>query len=238
MNHFPRIPSTEADRTATATMGRQRFVERRSGHGRPLRRLLRPCVLWLDWLLRRYHGVHEFPSKGDNLLRISVRVAEQPMSFDDGTAIAPGESVIDLHLWNERMPALGSFCTGLGWGSRVKRRFESSLAELAAYLEVDPLLQQCKAIRADAVFLAGRQAATAARIAERLGFSAMPAQAANSGRAALAFALACACHPSHPMPRRLRANHYVFWMSCRTLQARHCRARPRNHPPPVSANSG
>ena len=187
--------------------------------------LWRACVFSIDRLPRRYYGVHEFSLVGDNLLRISVSIAEQRITFGDGTEILPGDVIIDLHLWNERIPALGSFRCGLGWGSRAKQRIEHSLAVLAAHVEADPSLAQCKAFRAEAVFLTGRQAETLSRIAGRLGFGARIApRPADPGHTMLAFALAWACQPSAPMPRRLRASRYTCWMSRRTLHDRHLSA--------------
>ena len=189
------------------------------------RNLLRVCILSVDRLLRRYYGVHEFSPAEDNLLRISASIAEQRITLGDGTEILPGDVVIDLHLWNERIPALGSFRSGLGWGSRVKRRIERSLVSLAAHVETNPSLAQCKAFRAEAVFLVGRRAETLSRIAERVGFGTPTApQPADPGHTMLAFALAWACHSGDPVLRWMRATRYVFWMSRSTLRDRYLRA--------------
>jgi len=145
------------------------------------RNLRRACVFFIDRLLRRYYGVHEFSPVGDNVLRISVSIAEQ--------------------------------------------RIEHSLAVLATHVETNPSLAQCKAFRAEAVFLTGRQAKTLSRIAGRLGFGARIApRPADPGHTMLAFALAWACQPSATMPRRLRASRNTFWMSRRTLRDRHLSA--------------
>ncbi len=186
------------------------------------RSLPRACILAIDRLLRRYYGVHEFSAIEENLLRMSLSSAKQRITLRDGTEIAVGDVVIDVHLWNERIPALGSFRSGLGWGSRAARRIERSLALLAAHVEADPSLAQCKALRVDAVFLPGRRAATLPRIAERLGLGAPVAvRPADAGHTLLALALGFACHPGNPTSRRWRAARYTFWVSRQALCARY-----------------
>jgi hypothetical protein len=189
------------------------------------RNLLRVCILSIDRLLRRYYSVHEFSHTEGNLLRISASIVEQRVTLGDGTEILPGNAVIDLHLWNERIPALGPFRSGLGWGSRVKQRIEHSLAVLAAYVEATPSLVQCNAVRAEAVFLTGRRAETFPRIAGRLGFDGpVTLRPADPGHTLLAVALGWACHPGSPPLRRLRAVRYTLWMSRRTLRDRYLSA--------------
>lgn len=190
------------------------------------RSLLRTCILSIDRLLRWRYGVHEFADTDDNLLRISVSIAAQRIDLADGTEILPGDCIIDLHLWNERIPALGPLrSSGLGWGSRARRRMERSLTTLAAHVEANQPLQQCKAFRAEAVFLTGRRIQTLARIAERLGLGPpIELQQADLGHTMLALALAWACHPGRAMTRRLTATRYTFWMSRRTLRDRYFQA--------------
>jgi hypothetical protein len=184
--------------------------------------LLRAGILFVDRLLRRHYGIREFSHTPLDLLRISIGRAEERLTLPDGTEILPGDCVIDLHLWNERILALGSFRPGLGWASRVKRRIEHSLAMLAVHVEADPSLGQCKALRADAVLLARRRRQTLTRIAQRLGLGApLCVQPADPGHTMLSFALAWAWHPASALNRPLRATRYVFWISRGALYERY-----------------
>jgi hypothetical protein len=186
---------------------------------------LRVCILSLDRRLRRHHGVREFCPVEGNLLRISTGIAGQHIAFADGTKLCPDDAVIDLHLWNERIPTLGSLRPGFAWASRAKRRIEYSLAMLAAHVEANPSLTACTAIRAEAVFLTGRRAGTLSRIARRLGFEVPTGpRPADPGHTLLAFALAFACHPGDPIWRPPRAARHILWMSRRTLRARYLSA--------------
>jgi hypothetical protein len=180
--------------------------------------LFRNGVFLIDRLLRRYYGIHEFSRTPDDLLRIAVGIAHESISLPDGTEIAPGDPVIDLHLWNERFLALGSCRVGLGWGCRVRRRVMRSLAALAAHVAADPSLAGCKALRADAAFVSRRKSHTLSRIARRLGFT-QPTrlQPADPGHTMLALALAWAFGPASARLRPRRAMRCTFWMSRRAL---------------------
>lgn len=186
------------------------------------RNWLRLCILSLDRRLRRHHGVRAFSPVEGNLLRISTGIAGQHIAFADGTKLCPDDAVIDLHLWNERIPTLGPLRPGLAWASRAKRRIEHSLAVLAAHVETTPSLTACTAIRGEAVFLTGRRAGTLSRIARRLGFEVPTGpRPADPGHTLLAFALTFACHPGDPIWRPPRAARHILWMSRRTLRARY-----------------
>ena len=197
----------------------------RTPHTHDDRSLPRRCILPIDRLLRWRYVVHEFSHTDDDLLRIPVSSAAQRIALADGTEILPGNLVIHLHLWNERISARTSFRSGLGWGSRARRRIERSLVSLAAHVEANPSLAQCSVFRAEAVFLIGRRAGTLSRIAERLGFGTpIVPRPADPGHTMLAFALAWACHPGNPMNRPMRATRYSFWMSRSTLRDRYLHA--------------
>ena len=215
-------PSTCCARTRSAAQA----LRAPPGSADDDRNLLRVFILAVDRLLRRYYGIREFSDTEDNLLRISTSIAEQRVILGDGTEILPGDAVIDLHLWNERIPGLGPFRSGLGWGSRVKQRIERSLAVLAAYVEATPSLMPCRAIRADAVFPTRRRSETLLRIAARLGFDGPGTlRPADPGHTLLAIALGWVCHPGSPLLRqRLRAARYSLWMSRRALRERYLSA--------------
>jgi hypothetical protein len=185
--------------------------------------LLRAGILWVDRVLRRYYGVHEFSQREDDLLRIAITVAQHHVVLADGTVVQPGDVVVDLHLWNERVHALGGGrALGLGWGCRAKRRIERSLAALAAHVEVTQGLAHCKAFRAEAVFIRGRRVRTLLRIAERLGFgAAVDPERADVGHTLLAFALTWAFHPGDRAYRGVWGTRYTLWMSRRVLRDRY-----------------
>lgn len=195
----------------------------RPARSRRLRSLLgrtgRAGIYGIDWLLRRWYGVYEFSRTQDDLLRISVRVAKASLTLSDGTKVVPGDPIIDLHIWNERVPTLGAVGPSLVWASRVNRRIERSLIALARHLDHRDDLERCVALRAVAIFVSGRAAGKATRIAARYGL--MPpleARRADLGHGLLAFGLTWACNPASLVGQRLKPMRYEFWMSSQALR--------------------
>jgi hypothetical protein len=58
-------------------------------------------------MLRRGYGVHEFSVDEGDLLRLAVRQAEHDLILPDARRIAAGDTIVDLHIWNERVLRLG-----------------------------------------------------------------------------------------------------------------------------------
>jgi hypothetical protein len=55
-----------------------------------------------------------------------------------GARLRPGERIIILHFWNERIPAVPANGPTLGWARHIYCRFETSLQELARHLAMRP----------------------------------------------------------------------------------------------------
>jgi len=190
---------------------------------RKLRSLLgktgRAGIYGVDWLLRRWYGVYEFSRTDENLLRISVRVAKMSLTLSDGVKVTPGDPIIDLHIWNERIPTLGALGPSLVWASRVNRRIQRSLIALASHLDQCDDLDRCVALRAVAIFISSRAADKATRIAARYGLTPpLEARRADLGDGLLAFGLTWACNPASLVGKRLAPTRYEFWMSSRALR--------------------
>ena len=215
----------------------------RPGGRRRLRSLLgktgRAGIYGIDWLLRRWYGVYEFSRTDDNLLRIAVRVANASLTLSDGTKVTPGDPIIDLHIWNERVPSLGALGPSLVWASRVNRRIERSLSALAGHLDQRDDLDGCVALRAVAIFLSSRAARKATRIAARYGLTPpLEARRADLGHGLLAFGLTWACNPASLVGKRLTPTRYEFWMSSPALRQTYlgCKGlhgRERSRRPPL-----
>src|SRR6185437_7027005 len=98
---------------------------------------MRACVRWLDRALRQYLGVIEFCDQPPCVLRVSPARAGLALTLPDGTRISPGDSLLELHLWNERLPRADTMCT-LGRGGSLRTRLDWSLDALARYLAQEP----------------------------------------------------------------------------------------------------
>lgn len=200
-------PTQRLPKRSARRRGRKRHLSRR------FKSIPRDAIFCIDWVLRRWYGVHEFSFGRDDLLRAAVRHVKHDLVLPDGTRIAAGDAIADLHIWNERVLGLGPSGSDLGWASRVRRRIDCSLTNLAICMEADPSLQSCKALRADTVFTAGHEATTALRIAGRLGLSLRKGGTASLGESLVGFALVWACNPHSLSGKPFRRMRNELWIS-------------------------
>ena len=92
---------------------------------------LRRSIFGLDAYLRRQHGIIEFTNKSDCILRVAPAIAPQALTLSDGTSIRPGDPLLDLHLWNEHVPAIPPGGVTLRWATAAARCARNSLRALA-----------------------------------------------------------------------------------------------------------
>jgi len=136
-------------------------------------RLSRPglvtrLILRLDDKLKRDRGVTEFAGYARSILCVAVVPAEAAVRLSDGTVVAVGEPLIEIHFAHQRMPqARGG--AGIGWGARFGRLLTISFRELAAAVNVDPHLRDAKALRARLAFASERNRGDARRFGARFG---------------------------------------------------------------------
>lgn len=124
----------------------------------------------LDTALRRFHGVREFSERPDCLLRIAIGCAAADARLADGSDVARGAQVLDLHLWNEHLADLPPLSIGLGRASALRRQFGASFCELAGYIESEPSLGRVAALRARTALVPRARIPKLLRIARAYGF--------------------------------------------------------------------
>ncbi len=129
----------------------------------------RSLVRALDALLRRCLHVRSFTDDALCILRVSCGRARQAIILQDGTQIRPGDPVIDIHFWNERIPAMPEGGPDLRWAREMHRRFVASLRLLAQYLAESPSLNDVRAIRGEFGFLSGEALGAQSDLFRRLG---------------------------------------------------------------------
>src|SRR6516165_7766565 len=96
---------------------------------------LEAMVAALDDRLRLRHGVIEYTHSSDCLFRIQFVASSENYVLSDGTCIRPGDRVAHLHVWNEQFPCFAGKGPTLAWARRVNQAFESSLRQLADFLD-------------------------------------------------------------------------------------------------------
>src|SRR2546422_1039316 len=106
-------------------------------------------IFVLDRWLQRWQGVFEYTHKPNCIFRVALGKLNSQIVLSDGTLGFPGDRVIDLHFWNEHIPATPIQGHSLGWGRRFNRNLTESLHELAGFLMNEPELRDINIIRAN-----------------------------------------------------------------------------------------
>jgi hypothetical protein len=178
-------------------------IPRQTLQGIPSRNKLKRCcgsmirggIKALDWVLRRWYGIYVYSETRDDLLRAAIRTIDVPIILPDGTRVRRGDLVVDLHIWNERVPTLGPLGPSLARASRLRYRIEHSLTALAHHLELRGCLDHCAAVHAEVAVVSGHGARKLARTAERYGLTLSVSRQAHLGSGLLAYGLAWSCNP-------------------------------------------
>jgi len=117
--------------------------------------LLRSAISALDTLLRRVYHVQEFTQKENCILRIALSRSDREVTLSDGTRILKGETIGELHLWNEHIPPMAKEGPDFGWALKFYYRLTRSLEDLAEYVETDPKFKDPRAFRGETAFPMG-----------------------------------------------------------------------------------
>ncbi len=105
-------------------------------------------VFELDARLRRRLGLIEYTSDPDCIFRIELRRLDHPITLSDGTELLPGEEIVQLHFWNERMPRYDGAGANFQWARQFSRLFGHSFRELSSFLSRHDL-KAVRGVRAD-----------------------------------------------------------------------------------------
>jgi len=103
----------------------------------------------LDPMLRRAHRVQEFTQDPQCVLRVALGFSNRDLQLSDGTWIRRGDPIVELHLWNERIPRMPPEGPDLAWSLRFYRRLVASLRLVARWMEQHPEARQARALRGE-----------------------------------------------------------------------------------------
>src|SRR5262249_4408083 len=95
---------------------------------------LEQLIFGLDGVLRRWQSVVEYTHDPACILRIKLGRLDQDFALSDGTVGHAGARFIDLHLWNEQVPAMPKEGASIAWARQMSLCFKHSLRQLARYL--------------------------------------------------------------------------------------------------------
>lgn len=196
---------------------------------------LESAVFGLDRWLRRRQGVFEYTANPNCIFRAQRTQADERVTLSDETAIAPGDSILSVHLWNEHIPSIAADGPTVSWAREVCHRIDVSMLELAAYLAKRPDLDDIKAVRGDMRLGTAEQSAQLARLAARFGFEAVTEAARSSYLSAAGlhrfsenvyiFLLVLATNPVAVGVPVLRRDHKLVYLSRSALVRRYGKGR-------------
>jgi hypothetical protein len=189
--------------------------------------LIEHAVFGLDRWLRQRQGVCEYSENPHCLFRMQPGKAEVEVVLADGTRVAPGATVLNLHLWNEHVPPMSDGGATLNWARALARDVDLSLRELAFHLRWTRNLDDVVALRCDMRLGTAGQSAQLARIAARYGFE--PAEIGVQDRRSVQrlaenmfiMLLVLAANPAALRPTILQRNHTLVYLSRLALQRRY-----------------
>lgn len=134
---------------------------------------MRRIIRGLDVVIRRLKGVYEFSAETNCLLRLRLTSASHELRLPD-VEIPAGSSVLELHLWNERVPPMPEKGPDLAWALKVQRMSIASFQAVAAHIRNDRQLANVKAIGGPTAMLTPGDPSGGESLMRRLGFVIFP----------------------------------------------------------------
>jgi hypothetical protein len=122
-------------------------------------------------MLVRIYGVRSFTADPECILRIGSvpSILRQPVTLPDGTVLALGDKVIELHFWNEHLPVINDNGADMLMGWQFTTRLVHSFRVLAEHVLNDPGLRTFAALHGRLGFIQGSDVESLKRPAARLG---------------------------------------------------------------------
>jgi hypothetical protein len=107
------------------------------------------------------------------IFRLRVTRADRVLQLRDGR-IEPGESVLEVHFWNEHVPPVPLDSRDVAWGITGARMVMTSFKKLADYVGERPELAGASAVGGVTTWFSPGEDNGAERIFNRLGFELSP----------------------------------------------------------------
>lgn len=131
---------------------------------------MRPMIRTLDRWLRRRLGLFEYWDDPACVFR--VRVVELPHSIHVSEGeIRAGETVLELHLWNEHIPPMSAGTSSIAAAVKLRRRLGASTRELARRLKRDPRFHGVQAVGGVTPLFVPGEGSAMEKVFVRLGFT-------------------------------------------------------------------
>ncbi len=195
---------------------------------------LASVIRFFDAILRRRMRIVEFCADRQCIFRLAVVRASEELSLRDGTRVAPGDTVGELHFWNEHLPEIPRDGPGLCWGIAMRRQLRHSLCRLASEVRSNPAYRDIRALQAAIGFTGGLgRARQVARLAAQLGFEVResrrrgPAWLHDIPQSLFVWGLIRAFNPGALRRSPLIRYRHELWISRAHLLGRYCTRQER-----------
>ena len=187
---------------------------------------MRALIRRFDAALRQAQGVFEFCDDQACLLRLQLSCSRRDLLLGQGV-LPKGSAVLELHLWNEHIPAIPPGGPDLVWASQTRRLFINSLHAVGQQIGVNPRLANIQAVGGISVLLTAGDRASGEHMIQRLGFDILPYHS-RLGRFGMfwenfySWWLMWAFNPASLNHRKLiRLERVEFWMLADEFQLRY-----------------
>jgi hypothetical protein len=134
-----------------------------------VRRLIRTFDGWL----RQSEGVFEFTQAPDCILRLRRGRARETIRLPEAV-IPAGSPILEIHLWNERIPPIPATGADMAWAGWMTRRFIGSFRLVAGYMSAETDLDSIRAVCGTTVLVGSTVDSSGGKILTGLGFSLRP----------------------------------------------------------------
>ncbi len=196
--------------------------------------ILGRAIRFFDAVLRRRMHIVEFCDDRQCIFRLAVVRTSQELSLRDGTRVAPGDIVGELHFWNEHLPEIPRDGPGFRWGIAMRRRLRHSLCRLASEVQSNPVYRDVLALHAAIGFTGGLgRAPQVTRLAAQLGFEVRasrrrgPAWLHDIPQSLFVWGLIRAFNAGALRRSPLIRHRHELWISRAHLLARYCTRQER-----------
>ena len=138
-------------------------------------KLLRGGVRLIDHLLSASLRIIVISQDPQCIFRIQLAQAVHSVIVDS-QHILKGDSVVVLHLWNERMPILPASGADLEWALQLRRKLIYSFRLIASFMQNNSQFSTVRAIYGASAVLSFTDHTGGTRLMQHLGFSVLPYQ--------------------------------------------------------------
>ncbi len=134
---------------------------------------MRAGVKFIDSLIRKADGVYEFCEDPSCILRLQLMPSPHEMTLGE-MQIRKGETLLVVHVWNERIPKIPQGGADLEWALRLRRQVIHSFQAVAAEINSNRRYDPVRAIYGASVLFSSTNHTGGTRLMKSLGFTIQP----------------------------------------------------------------